>query len=193
MLPISREQAINLLNSMPQEGSDMNHYLETEAIMRALAEYFNEDLEYWGMLGLLHDVDWSTTKNDWSKHTIHAEEILKSNGFDKEFIEIVQSHAYGMELIPAHNGKQRNKRIEHALVAAETVTGVIYAYALMRNKNISTMDASGLKKRFKDKSFARNCNRELVKEIEKTGLELTKFFELSIEALKSIKQDIGLE
>ena len=63
-LPISREQAIELLKKYPQEESDMNHYLESEAIMRVLAERFREDVEYWGMLGLLHDIDWSLTKRN---------------------------------------------------------------------------------------------------------------------------------
>ncbi len=91
-LPITREEAIILLKSMPQANSDMNHYLETEAIMRTLAEKFGENAEYWGMLGLLHDVDWALTKNDWREHCIKAVEILKAKGFDDTFIENVQSH-----------------------------------------------------------------------------------------------------
>jgi len=63
-LPISRERAIKVLNSMSQTESDMNHYLESEAIMRGLAEKFSEDVEYWGMIGLLHDVDWALTRDD---------------------------------------------------------------------------------------------------------------------------------
>jgi len=192
-LPITREEAITWLKSMPQLESDMNHYLETEAIMRALAEKFDEDIEYWGMLGLLHDIDWSLTKDDWSKHCIKAEELLKEKGFDQEFIENVQSHGYGYEEMPSLKEKKRISKIQHCLIAAETLTGIIYAYALMRNKRISDMKAKGLKKKFKDKSFAANCNREVIKEIELTGLELSEFFNLSIEAMKGIKNQIGLE
>ena len=112
-LPMTRDGALELLKSMPQEDSDMNHYLETEAIMRALAKRFGEDEEYWGMLGLLHDVDWSLTKEDTANHTVKAEGILKEKGFDDEFIQVLQSHAYGMEEIPAHKDKQRTKKIEH--------------------------------------------------------------------------------
>lgn len=192
-LPITRDGAVELLKGMDQQESDMNHYLETEAIMRALAEKFGEDVEYWGMVGLLHDVDWALTRDDWKDHCTKAEKILREKGFDERFIHTVQSHGYGYNAIPAFRDKQRAEKIEYALAAAETLTGIIYAYALMRGKKISDMEAKGLKKKFKDKSFAANCNRELVREIEKTGLELSEFFELSINALKGIKEDIGLE
>ncbi|MBD3310238.1 HD domain-containing protein [Candidatus Woesearchaeota archaeon] len=67
-LPITRQEAVELLRSMPQTESDMNHYLETEAIMKALAGHFGEDEEYWGMIGLLHDVDWGLTRDNWADH-----------------------------------------------------------------------------------------------------------------------------
>lgn len=192
-LPITREEAISWIKSMHQLESDMNHYLETEAIMRALAEKFGEDIEYWGMLGLLHDSDWSLTRNDWREHCIKAVEMLKEKGFDEEFTENVQSHGYGYDEIPSLKEKKRNKKIQHCLIAAETLTGIIYAYALIKGKRISDMDAKGLNKKFKDKSFAANCNRELVKEIELTGLGMDEFFTLSIESIKKIKSEIGLE
>lgn len=189
---MTREEALTLLKSMPQTDSDMNHYLETEAIMKALAKKFGENEEYWGMLGLLHDVDWALTKNDWSKHCIKAAEMLKEKGFDEEFIENLQSHGYGYEEIPLLKEKKRNSRIQHSLIAAETITGIIHAYALMRGKKISDMEANGLKKKFKDSSFAAGCNRERVKEIELTGLTLEEFFKISIEAINSIKTEVGL-
>ena len=192
-LPITRNEAIQLLKSMDQQIPDMNHYLETEAIMEALAERFGEDTAYWGLIGLLHDVDWALTRDDRKEHCIKVVEILKSKGFDDKFIQIVQSHAYRYHAIPALSGKQRTEKIEHALVAAETLTGIIYAYALIRGRKISGMDATGLKKRFKENKFAEKCDRELVREIEKTGMTLDEFFGLSINAFKKIKEEIGLE
>jgi len=192
-LPITREEALEFLKSMPQQESDMNHYLETEAIMRALAVKFGEDKEYWGMIGLLHDIDWALTKEDWTHHCSKARELLAEAGFDDDFIQIVQSHGYGYDEIPIFKESERVKKIEHALIASETLTGIIYAYALMRGKKISDMETKGLKKKFKDRAFAANCNRDLVKEIEKTGLELGEFFEIAINSLKEIKGDIGLE
>jgi len=191
-LPISKEQAIELLKKFPQEKSEMNHYLESEAIMRGLAKKFGEDEDYYGMLGLLHDVDWSITKNDWTKHTLEAEKILKEAGFDEAFIQIVQSHAYSHDGMPLFKEKRRIKKVEFSLAAAETMTGIVYAYALMRGGKVSDMEVKGLKKKFKDKAFAAGCNREIIEEIEKTGITMDEFFEISIEAIKSIKDQIGL-
>jgi hypothetical protein len=144
------------------------------------------------MIGLLHDIDWALTKDNWVEHGIKAEEILKKIGFDNKFIQIVQSHVYGYNEIPKFKDKKRTEKIEYALASAETITGIIYSYALMREKRISDMDISGLNKKFKNKQFAQNCNREIIKEIEKTGLSLNEFFELSINAIKHIKDEIGL-
>jgi len=192
-LPITREEAIAFLRSMPQLESDMNHYLETEAIMRALAEKFGEDVEYWCMLGLMHDVDWALTKRDGRDHCVKAVELLREKGFDEEFIENVQSHGYGYDEIPLLKDRKRTSKIQYCLVAAETLTGIIYAYSLMKGKRISDMDVKGLKKKFRDKGFAANCSRDLVKEIELTGLSLDDFFNISIESVKTIKNQIGLE
>lgn len=192
-LPMTREEALELLRGMEQQESDMNHYLETEAIMRALAKRFGEDVGYWGMIGLLHDVDWALTRDNTKEHCTKAAGMLKEKGFDGAFIRIVQSHGYGYEQIPAFIDKKREGKIEHALIAAETLTGIIYAYALLRGRRISDMKAKGVRKRFKEKSFAANCKRGLIREIEQTGLELDEFFEISVNAMKGIKEDIGLE
>ncbi len=191
-LPITREEAIALLKSMPQKDSDWNHYLESEAVMRAVAEKLGEEAEYWGMLGLLHDIDWALTRENWEEHCVKAEEILKEKGFDSVFIEIVQSHGYGYDEIPRFKDKKREKKIEHALASSETVTGLIYAYALMKGRKISDMEVKGLKNKFKDKTFAANCNREIIKEIEEF-MPLDEFFEIAIKAMKDIKEKIGLE
>ena len=82
--------------------------------------------------------------------------------------------------------------MEFCLASAETLTGIIYAYALMRGKRISDMEVKGLKKKFKDKTFAANCNREIIREIEKAGLSLDEFFGIAIDGIKSIKGDVGL-
>jgi len=191
-LPITREEAISLLKQYEQKESDWNHYFESEAIMKTLAEHFNEDIEYWGMLGLLHDVDWALTRDNWKEHCILAVKILRENGFDREFIQIIQSHGYGVKEIPEFENKKRTTKIEHSLAASEAITGLIYAYALMRGKKISDMDVAGLKKKFKDRRFALNCNREVIKEIELSNLKLDEFFKLAIEAMAKIKDKIGL-
>jgi hypothetical protein len=191
MLPISRDKAIEILKSMNQTEADMNHYLESEAIMRKLAEKLGEDADYWGMLGLLHDVDWALTRDNTKEHLTKAPEVLKQNGFDDKFIKIVVSHGYGWDCAGLKDRK-RTEKAEFALAASETVTGLIHAYALMRRSKISDMEASGLKKKFKDKKFAAGCNREIILECEKLGLSLDEFFSLAIGAMKDIKSEIGL-
>ncbi len=189
--PISREQAIELLRKYDGDKSDWNHYLESEAIMRALAQKFGEDVEYWGMLGLLHDIDWGITRENSKEHLTKAPEILESAGFDEEFISIVISHGYGFDCAGLKD-KKREKKVEHALAAAETITGLIHAYALMR-KTMQGMDASGLKKKYKDKRFAAAIDREIIIECELIGLSLDEFFALSIGAMQKIAKEVGLD
>ena len=194
-LPITYEQGIELLKKYNERG-DMNHYLESGAVMKQLAEHLNlpqEQVNYWQMLGLLHDIDWGLTKNEVNTHLTKAPELLKEAGFDNDFIETVLSHGYGFEELPHLKGKQRTEKIQHALAASETITGLIHAYALMRGNKISDMEAKGLKKKFKDKAFAAKVERGIIKEIENLGITLEDFFKVAIEGIKNIKEKVGLE
>jgi len=192
-LPISREQAWELVKKYNSHEQDLIHYLESEAVMRGLAEHFNEDVEYWGMLGLLHDIDWGVTKDKVETHLTKMPEILKEAGFDDEFINNILSHGYGFEELPHLADKKRSRKIEHALSAGETVTGLVHAYALMRGKKMSDMEAKGLIKKYKDKAFAAKLDREVIKEIEKIGLSLEEFFNIAINSIKKIAKQAGLE
>ena len=192
-LPISRDQAWELVKKYNSHEQDLIHYLESEAVMRGLAEHFNEDVEYWGMLGLLHDIDWGVTKDKVETHLTKMPEILKEAGFDDEFINNILSHGYGFEELPHLADKKRSRKIEHALSAGETVTGLVHAYALMRGKKMSDMEAKGLIKKYKDKAFAAKLDREVIKEIEKIGLSLEEFFNIAINSIKKIAKQAGLE
>jgi len=192
-LPISREQAWELVKKYNSHEQDLIHYLESEAVMRGLAEHFNEDVEYWGMLGLLHDIDWGVTKDKVETHLTKMPEILKEAGFDDEFINNILSHGYGFEELPHLADKKRSRKIEHALSAGETVTGLVHAYALMRGKKMSDMEAKGLIKKYKDKAFAAKLDREVIKEIEKIDLSLEEFFNIAINSIKKIAKQVGLE
>ena len=189
-LPMIREQALELVRKYNTDKFDINHYLEAEAIMGALAKRLGEDEGYWGMLGLLHDIDWGITKNNHTSHLTKAPEILKKSGFDDKFIQTIVSHGYGFDCAELKDMK-RNEKTEHALAAAETVTGLIHAYALMR-KSINGMEVKGLKKKMKDKTFAAKVNREVIIECEKLGLTLDEFLDISIKAIESISNEIGL-
>jgi len=188
-LPITREQALNLIEYHNTESSDIIHYLESEAIMGALALRLGENEEYWKMLGLLHDIDWGLTKGNSAEHLTKAPSILKNAGFDDEFICIVVSHGYGFDCAGLKEMK-RTRNIEFALACAETVTGLIHAYALIR-KGIDGMEVTGLKKRFKDKKFAAGVDREIIMECEKLGLSIDEFFDIAIKAVQSIAKEVG--
>jgi len=191
-LPISREKAWGLVKRYNSDSSDLKHYLESEAVMRELARYLHDDENYWGILGLVHDIDWGITKNNVENHLTKAPQILRQAGFDQEFIEIILSHGYGYEELPHLKDKKRTKKIEFALAASETITGLIHAYALMRGNRISDMEAKGLMKKFKDKTFAAKVSREVIKEIEALGITLDEFFKIAIEGIKKIKEQVEL-
>lgn len=191
-LPISREEAYELLKKYNSHEKDFVHYFESEAVMRELADRLGEDKEYWGMLGLLHDIDWGITKDNSKEHITKAPTILRAVGFDEDFIETVISHTYGFDCADNLH-KKRTKKIEHALAASETITGLIHAYAIMRGNKISGMKVKGLKKKFKDKTFAAAIERDIIRECEKLGISLEEFMETAIDGIKKIKEAIGLE
>jgi len=192
-LPLTREQALELIKKHNSHDQDIIHYLESEAVMKELAKHLGEDEEYWSMLGLLHDIDWGITKHAVETHLTKMPEILQQAGFDENFISTILSHGYGFEELPQLADKKRTEKIQHALAASETITGLIHAYALMRGNKISDMEAKGLKKKFKDKTFAAKVSRDVIKEIENIGIPLPDFFQIAIDGIKNIKNQVGLE
>ena len=193
LLPITRDQSWELVKKYNSHEQDLIHYLESEAVMRELAKKLGGDEEYWGVLGLIHDIDWGITKDNVQTHLTKASEILRGVGFDEKFIQAVLSHGYGFEQLPHLKDKKRTEKIQHALAASETITGLIHAYALMRDGKIEGMEAKGLKKKFKDKTFAAKVSRDVIKEIENLGITLEEFFEVAIEGIKKIKDEVGLK
>jgi putative nucleotidyltransferase with HDIG domain len=192
-LGIDYDGAKKLVDKYIIEQKTRLHLRESEAIMRSLAEYLGENEEEWGIIGLLHDIDWDETKNNIKNHTVMAEEILRQAGASEFLIESVVSHCFGNEQCGQYQDRQRNTKLQHCLAAAETATGLIFASALMQpDKKLAAVKLSSLKKKFKDKSFAANCDREIIRECEQAGIELDKFLEIGLEAMKSIAGEIGL-
>jgi putative nucleotidyltransferase with HDIG domain len=192
-LGIDLEGAKKLLEENVEDDTIKKHMIETEAIMRSLAKHFGRDEEKWGIIGLLHDIDWDKTKDDKQNHTILAKDILKKAGASEFLIDSILSHTYGNKECGENPDKERCTKLEHSLVAAETVTGLIIAAALMQpDKKLESVKLSSLKKKFKNKSFAANANRDLIKEIEKTGLTVEQFLEISLESLKHISKILGM-
>jgi len=192
-LKITYQQAKDLVGKYITESITKLHLLETEVFMRALAKRFNEDEEKWGIIGLLHDIDWDLTKDNSNEHCLKAQEILKEAGASDFLIETIISHGYNSEFIPKLKEKQRSSAIQYCLAASETLTGIIIASALVQpDKKLQSVSLESLKKKFKDKSFAAKCNREIVLECEKAGIPLDEFLQIGLFSLQSIAGEIGL-
>jgi len=192
-LGITKEQADKLVQEYITEPMTKLHLLESEAIMRALAEHLKEDEEKWGIIGLLHDIDWDLTKHTLEQHCIKAQEILRKAGASDFLIETVVSHGYGNDTIPLLKDYKRTTRIQHCLVAAETVTGIIIASALVQpDKKLASVQLPSLKKKFKSKAFAANCSRDLVNECEEAGISIDDFLDIGLRALQRISTELGL-
>ena len=191
---LSYGQAKSLFDAHVKDSGVRKHCRASEQIMRGLAKHFGQDEEQWGILGLLHDIDFDKTKDNPVNHCVLAIRILEDAGVSSEAIDIICSHAWGSECGGGNvANKKRTRNIEHALVAAETVTGLIYAAALMNpDKKLANVKVKSLKKKYKSKAFARNCNREFIAEIENTGLELNGFFDIAIKAMQEISDELGL-
>lgn len=192
-LELNYNQAVDLLDKYIKDPIVKLHCIESEYIMRSLAKHFGENEEAWGIIGLLHDIDWDLTKNNPSQHCLQAQDILKEAGVNDFIIETVVSHCYGFQLNEQLKDLKRETRIQFCLAAAETLTGVIIASALiMPDKKLSSLSIESLKKKFKNLKFASNCNREIVMECEKAGVSIDEFLELGLRALQSIADRLGL-
>ena len=181
---ISRERALELLKTHVKTKNLIKHCLAVEAIMRALARRFGEDEEKWGIAGLLHDLDYDKTKNDPEKHCLITLELLK----DEDVPDDVKN------AILAHCGKkERETLMEKAIYAADPTSGFIVAAALIRpEKKLEVIDVPFLKRRFKEKAFAKGANRDQMRSCEEMGLSLDEFLEISLNAMKEIADELGL-
>jgi len=192
-LGISYNHAKRLITENVRDIHTRYHSLETEAVMRALARHFDQNEEEWGIIGLLHDIDWDQTKNDPAHHCVKAIDMLKQAGGSQFLINTIISHAYGSSQCPAYFDKKRSTALEHLLAAAETVTGLIVATALVRpDKKLAEVELASLEKKYKNKSFAANCNRDIIAECELADINLSAFLDLSLKAIKGIAHEIGL-
>jgi putative nucleotidyltransferase with HDIG domain len=189
---ITYKDAKKILDDHMKDPVMRNHSREAEVIMRALAKRLGENEEVWGIAGLLHDIDYEMTKNKPEEHCVLSRTILKDHGVNAKLIDVMTSHVYGSPF-GCYVNRERTSNFEHALAAAETVTGLIYAYGLMRpDKKLANAEVKSIKKKFKDKSFAANVNRDVIMECEKIGLSLDEFLQISLDAMKGIAEEIGL-
>ena len=184
---MTRDRALGLLREHMHADNLIKHCLATEAIMRSLAVHFGEDAEKWAVAGLLHDLDFEETRDTPERHGRRTAEILRENAVEEGIVEAVMAHnAEGL-------GLQRTGRFHHALAAAETITGLIVATALVYpDKKLAGVKPSSVVKRMKKKDFARNVSREVIRECEEIGLAVSEFAELSLRAMQGVAGELGL-
>ena len=184
---ISRDDAAGLLIKYNQDRFHLQHAVTVECVMKRFAEKlgYGGEAEYWGLVGLLHDIDFEKYPE---QHCIKAPELLMEIDAGDDLIHSVCSHGYGImvDIKPEHE-------MEKVLFAADELTGLIGAAALMRpSKSVSDMELKSLKKKFKDKRFAAGCSREIIaRGAELLGWELDRLLEETLEVMKEEEQEIS--
>lgn len=186
---LTREEALTLLKKYNKEPFHIQHALTVESVMRWYADElgYGSEADYWATVGLLHDIDFELYPE---QHCIKAPELLKEGGASDDMIHSICSHGYGLccDIKPEHE-------MEKVLFAVDELTGLIGAAALMRpSKSVMDMEASSVKKKFKDKRFAAGCSRDVIRQgAENLGWDLNDLFEKTILAMRSCEKQIQEE
>ena len=181
---MNRTEALDFVQSTVSNRNLLKHMLATEACLRALARRLGGDEEQWGLAGLLHDVDYDQTKDDTSRHGVAGAEILRTKGVAEPIVHAVLAHVHN---VPAESA------LDKALLAADPITGLIVAAALMHpTKKIANIDTEFILRRFKEKRFAAGANREQIQTCEGLGLSLEEFTTICLTAMQGIAADLGL-
>lgn len=186
---LTREEALELLRKYNQESFHIQHGLTVEKTMRWFANElgYGDEADYWAITGLLHDIDFEQYPEE---HCVKAPELLREAGVGEDMIHSICSHGYGIccDVEPEHE-------MEKVLFAADELTGLIGAAALMRpSKSVQDMEVSSVKKKFKDKRFAAGCSRDTIREgAQRLGWELNDLFEKTLKAMQSCEDEIRKE
>ena len=181
---ISREDAFTLLRKYNQDRFHIHHALTVEGVMKWFANElgYGDDAEYWGIVGLLHDIDFEQYPEE---HCIKAPELLRDAGVGEDIIHAVCSHGYGLtvDVKPEHE-------MEKVLYAVDELTGLIGAVALMRpSKSVQDMEVKSVKKKYKSSNFAAGCSREVIqKGADMLGWELNELIQKTIYAMRSCEE-----
>jgi uncharacterized protein len=183
---LTRTEALALLAHAGRTRSEHHHAVESEAVLRGLATRLGEDVELWGLTGLLHDLDFPETRDTPERHGIPGAEQLAGN------LPEVATDA-----IRAHNGELNGHappktRLDFALRCGESVTGLVSANALIRPTGMVGMKPKSLKKKMKARAFAANVSRESIRECERLDLDLAEFFQIAIDAITPLAEEVGL-
>lgn len=189
MEQITREQAYDLLKEYNKDPFHLQHALTVEAVMKWYAKElgYGEEAQYWGIVGLLHDIDFEQYPD---QHCIKAPELLRKGGVSEDIIHAVVSHGYGITVDVAPE-----REMEKVLFAADELTGLIWAAALMRpSKSTKDMELKSLKKKYKSKGFAAGCSRDVIERgALQLGWDLDKLLTMTLEAMKVTEDEINQE
>ena len=183
---MNRTEALELLKKHNKDPFHIQHALTVEGVMKWYAKElgFAEEADYWGIVGLLHDIDFEEYPE---QHCIKAPELLREGGADDKLIHAVCSHGYGItvDIKPEH-------QMEKVLFAADELTGLIWAAALMRpSKSTKDMELKSLKKKYKSKGFAAGCSRDVIEQgAQMLGWELDELLSKTLEAMRSCEDSI---
>lgn len=195
METITRNEAFALLKKYNKEPFHIQHALTVEAVMKWYAKElgYEEDTEYWGIIGLLHDIDFELYSEE---HCLKAPELLREAGVGEDVIHSVVSHGYGITVgCGATIAVEPVHEMEKVLFAADELTGLIWAAALMRpSKSTKDMDLKSLKKKYKSKGFAAGCSREVIQRgADQLGWDLAKLLTMTLEAMAASEDTINAE
>ncbi len=181
---MTRAEALTLVTSHLKNKNLVKHCLSVEACMRAMAARLGQDPEPWGLAGLVHDLDYEVTEKSPEAHTVETVKILQGLGVDPAVIHAVQAHA---SKVPCESP------MDWAIYSIDPLTGLIIAAALMHpEKKLGRIDLDFVKRRYKEKSFARGARREEIEESRHLGLDLDEFISISLAAMQGIAPDLGL-
>ena len=192
---ITRQYAFEILKKYNKDHFHLQHALTVEAVMKWYAKElgYEDNAEYWGIVGLLHDIDFELYPDE---HCLKAPELLKENGVSDDIIHAVCSHGYG---ITVGNGVTIDVKPEHemekVLFAADELTGLIGAAALMRpSKSTKDMELKSLKKKYKSKGFAAGCSRDVIERgANQLEWELDKLLSMTLQAMADTEDELQSE
>lgn len=183
---LTRDHAYTELSKYVGNKNLINHMVAVEAVMKGLADHFNQDQELWGLAGLLHDIDYDQTKDDPNLHSLKAAEILAELDVPQELIQAVKVHNYT-------HGLPRETLLDKALYAADPVSGLVVAGALVRpDKQLASVELEYLVRKFGEKAFARGANRDQIRTCSELGIELEEFLGIALKSMQEVAQGIGL-
>jgi len=187
---MTREEALFLVTSWTKNKNLVKHMLAVEAEMRALARYFGEDENLWGLTGLLHDADYEMFADNPAKHPSKIFPELEKRGVDLKISQAIRSHAWGWQ----KEAPEPTTKLDWALYTCDDLSGFIIACALVRpDKKLKSLTVESLLKKWPTKSFAAGVHREHVELCEsKLGIKLEDYLSICLEAIQGISDDLGL-